>query len=73
MNPGFEGLKIVSARKDGGREDVPVPWSWIFIDINRKKARISPVRRMGIKKSTVFKTTLYQEKKKKSTIQLTLN
>ena len=22
-----EGLKIVSARKDGGREGVPVPWS----------------------------------------------
>ena len=25
--PGFEGLKIISARKDGGREGVPVPWS----------------------------------------------
>ena len=25
--PGFEGLKIVSARKDGGRKRVPVPWS----------------------------------------------
>ena len=24
VNPGFEGLKIVSARKDGGREGVPV-------------------------------------------------
>ena len=27
VNPGFEGLKIVSARKDGGREGVPAPWS----------------------------------------------
>ena len=27
VNPGFEGLKIVSARKDGGREGVPVSWS----------------------------------------------
>ena len=24
VNPGFEGLKIVSTRKDGGREGVPV-------------------------------------------------
>ena len=24
VNPGFEGVKIVSARKDGGREGVPV-------------------------------------------------
>ena len=23
--PGFEGLKIISARKDGGKEGVPVP------------------------------------------------
>ena len=27
VNPGFEGLKIVSARKDGGSEGVSVPWS----------------------------------------------
>ena len=27
MNPGFEGLKIISARKDGDREGVPVPKS----------------------------------------------
>ena len=27
MNSGFEGLKIVSARKDGGREGVPVSGS----------------------------------------------
>ena len=26
VNPGFEGLKIVSARKDGGREGVPVSY-----------------------------------------------
>ena len=25
VNPGFEGLKIISAQKDGGREGVPVP------------------------------------------------
>ena len=25
VNPGFDGLKIVSARKDGGREGVPIP------------------------------------------------
>ena len=25
VRPGFEGLKIISARKDGGREGVPVP------------------------------------------------
>ena len=24
---GFEGLKIISAGKDAGREGVPVPWS----------------------------------------------
>ena len=25
--PGFDGLKIISVGKDGGREGVPVPWS----------------------------------------------
>ena len=25
--PGFEGLKIIRAGKDGGREGVPAPWS----------------------------------------------
>ena len=26
VHSGFEGLKIISARKDGGRVGVPVPW-----------------------------------------------
>ena len=27
VHPDFEGLKIISAGKDGGREGVPVRWS----------------------------------------------
>ena len=33
VNPGFEGLKIVSARKDGGREGVPIV---VFNNLNIK-------------------------------------
>ena len=37
MNPGFEGLKIISAQKDGGREGVPVPIFRKYIAKKKKK------------------------------------
>ena len=47
VNPGFEGLKIVSARKDGGREGVPVSCFSSFFRNISKTAETILIKKIG--------------------------
>ena len=49
VNPGFEGLKIVSARKDGGREGVPIPKFVLLATFSKNESQRSEKKLKNLK------------------------